>query len=134
MSKKNVIARVGNFEITKDGGSEHEYLRIKTVSGDWGVMYRDDSEMYGKLMTMIRDKEYEKTLELHVLHLFYTTTILIDQQFALDFVVALEALRDRMAKAAKEPTEEEETEAIKEAEVMEDMQKLASELGTDVEK
>lgn len=127
MSKKNVIARVGNFEITKDGGSEHEYLRIKTISGDWGVTYRDDNEMYGKIMAMVRDPEYAKTLELHVLHLFYTTTILIDQQFAMDFMIALEAMRDRMAKAAGEPTEEEEAEAIKEAEVMEDLKNLLTE-------
>lgn len=119
-----MIARVGNFEITKDGGSEYQYLRIKTISGDWGVTYRDDNEMYGKIMTMVRDKEYAKTLELHVIHLFYTTTMLIDQQFAMDFLVALEAMRDRMAKAQGEPTEAEEAEAIKEAEVMEDMKNM----------
>ncbi|MDE7346072.1 MAG: hypothetical protein K2N48_04930 [Muribaculaceae bacterium] len=116
MSKKNIIARVGNFEITKDGGSEHDYLRIKSVSGHWGVTYRDDNEMYGKIMAMVRDKEQAKHLELYVLHIYYTTNIVIDEQFALDFIIALEAMRDRMAKAQGEPTEEEEAEAIKEAE------------------
>lgn len=124
MSKKNIIACVNNFEITKDGGSEHDYLRIKSVSGHWGVTYRDDNEMYGKIMAMVRDKEYIKTLELYVLHIFYTTNIVIDEQFGVDFMIALEAMRDRMAKAQGEPTEEEETEAIKEAEVMEDMKNL----------
>lgn len=124
MSKKNVIARVGNFEITKEESPYYNYLRIKSISGDWGVTYRDDNEMYGKIMTMVRDKEYAKTLEMHVIHLFYTTTMLIDQQFAMDFLVALEGMRDRMAKAAGEPTEAEEDEAIKEAEVMEDMKEM----------
>ncbi len=119
--KKNVIARVGNFEITKDGGSEHNYLRIKSVSGHWGVTYRDDNEMYGKIMAMCRDKEH---LHLFVLHLYYTTTITIDEQFALDFMVAVEAMSERMAKAQGEPTEEEENEAIKEMEVLEDAKKL----------
>lgn len=126
MSKKNVIARVGNFEITTDGGSEYKYLRIKTISGNWGVTYRDDNEMYGKIMTMCRDKEYAKMLEWHVLHLFYTTTILIDEQFAVDFLIALEAMRDRMAKAQGEPTEEEEDEAIAEMEAIENAKKLLS--------
>lgn len=116
MSKKNVIARVNNFEITKDGGSEHDYLRIKSVSGHWGVTYRDDNEMYGKIMAMVRDKEQTKHLELYVLHIFYTTNIVIDEQFGVDFMIALEAMRDRMAKAQGEPTEKEEAEAIKEAE------------------
>ena len=31
--KKNVIARVGNFEITKESGAEHDYIRIKAISG-----------------------------------------------------------------------------------------------------
>lgn len=124
MSKKNIIARVGNFEITKDGGSEHDYLRIKSVSGHWGVTYRDDNEMYGKIMAMVRDKEQAKHLELYVLHIYYTTNIVIDEQFGLDFMIALEAMRDRMAKAQGEPTEAEEAEAIKEAEVIEDVKNL----------
>ena len=127
MSKKNIIARVGNFEITKEESPYFSYLRIKSVSGHWGVTYRDDNEMYGKIMAMVRDKEYAKSLELYILHIFYTTNIVIDEQFALDFMVALEAMHGRMAKAQGEPTEEEEAEAIKEAEVMEDMREILNE-------
>ena len=50
--KKNVIARVGNFEITKDSGAEHDYLRIKAISGSWGITHRDDSQMYGAWLMM----------------------------------------------------------------------------------
>lgn len=121
--KKNIIARVGNFEITKDGG-EHDYIRIKSVSGHWGVSYRDDNEMYGKILAMCKDKEYEKTLERHVLHLFYSTTFLIDEQFALDFMIAMEAMRDRMIAATPPPTEQEEDEAIREMEVLEEARQI----------
>ena len=31
--KKNVIARVGNFEVVKDSGREHDYVRIRAVNG-----------------------------------------------------------------------------------------------------
>lgn len=124
MSKKNIIARVGNFEITKEESPYFSYLRIKSVSGHWGVTYRDDNEMYGKIMAMVRDKEHAKHLELYILHIFYTTNIVIDEQFALDFMVAMEAMRDRMAKAQGEPTEAEEAEALAEAETMEDIKDL----------
>lgn len=118
MSKKNTIARVGNFEITKEESPYYDYLRIKSVSGHWGVTYRDDNEMYGKIMAMVSDKEHAKHLELYVLHIYHTTSIVIDEQFALDFMVALEAMRDRMAKAQGEPTEAEEDEAIREMEAL----------------
>ena len=124
MSKKNIIARAGNFEITKDGGSEHDYLRIKSVSGHWGVTYRDDNEMYGKIMAMVRDKEYAQTLEYTIVYLYHTTTILIDAEFANDYFSALERMCNRMAAAAPVPTEAEEAEAIKEAEVMKEAREI----------
>lgn len=124
MSKKNIIARVGNFEITKDGGSEHEYLRIKSVSGHWGVTYRDDNEMYGKIMAMVRDKEYAQTLERTIIHIYNTTTILIDNQFAADYLIALQAMYNRMIAASPVPTDEEYAEAIRETQVLEDAKKV----------
>ena len=41
------FARVGNFEITKESGAEHDYIRIKAISGSWDITHRDDSPMYG---------------------------------------------------------------------------------------
>ena len=123
-NKKNIIARIGNFEITKDCGPEHDYLRIKSVSGHWGVTYRDDNEMYGKITAMVRDKEYAQTLEFTIVYLFHTTTMLIDAEFANDYFSALERMRDRMAAAIPVPTDEENAETIKEVEVMEDMREL----------
>ena len=128
MSKKNIIARVGNFEVSKESSPYFDYLRIKTISGHWGIMYREDSEMYGKIMAMVRDKEQAKHLELYVLHIYYTTNIVIDEQFGLDFMNALEAMRDRMAKAQGEPTDEEESESIKEVEMLENARGLMKDL------
>lgn len=124
MSKKNIIAKVGEFEITKDGGSEHDYLRIKSTSGHWGIAYRDDNEMYGRIMAMVRDKEYAQTLEHTVYFMFHNTTILIDRQFALDYFAALEAMKNRMEAAIPDPTEEEEDAALEEAEVFEEIKNI----------
>lgn len=125
--KKNVIAKIGEFELTKDCGAEHDYLRIKSVSGHWGVTYRDDNEMYGKIMAMVRNKEYAQTLEHTIVYLYHCTSVLIDEQFAVDFITALAAMRDRMAVATPLPTEEENNEAIKEAEILENAQKILNE-------
>lgn len=124
MSKKNILARVGNFEITKDGGSEHEYLRIKSISGHWGITYRDDNEMYGKIMAMINNEDYADTLEHTIVYLYHCTTILIDKQFGIDFLIALEAMKDRMIASSPLPTEKEEAEAITEVEIMEETKKI----------
>ncbi len=124
MSKKNIIARVGNFEITKDGGSEHDYLRIKSVSGHWGVTYRDDNEMYGKIMAMVRNEEYHETLQMTVLYIYYASSTLIDSEFAKDYFTALEAMRDRMAEIKPNPTEEENNAAIDEVAIMEEAKKV----------
>lgn len=121
MSKKNIVAQVGAFEITKDCGTEHDYLRIKSKAGHWGISYRDDNEMYGRIMAMVRDKEYAKTLEFTIVYMYECTSMLVDGQFAIDFMTALNAMKERIAASIPEPTEEEEAEAIKEAEVMEDM-------------
>lgn len=124
MKKKNIIAKVGEFEITKDGGAEHDYLRIKSTSGNWGLTYRDDNEMYGKIMAMVRDKEYAETLERTIYFMYHNTTILIDAQFASDYFTALEAMKNRMAAAIPDPTEEEEDAAIEEIKVFEDLKDI----------
>lgn len=118
MKRKNLIKRTGNFEITIDGGSEYKYLRIKSVSGHWGVTYRDDNEMYGKILAMARNLEYEETLERTIVYLFHCTTMPIDEQFALDFLAATQAMKDRLANLIPEPTEEEEDNALNEAEAI----------------
>ncbi len=120
----NVVARVGNFEIVREEVSLHSYLRIKTVSGDWGVSYRDDNEMYGKVLAMRGDEGH---LGLFVTHIFYATSITIDVEFALDYVVALERMRDRMvahAEGAEEQSAHEE--ALEEMETLEDIREILS--------
>lgn len=124
MRKKNIIAKVGNFEITKDAGTVYDYLRIKSISGDWGVTYRDDNEMYGKIVAMCGNEEYQDTLEQTILYIFYCTNTLIDSEFATDFFTALENMHTRMVNALPEPTEKEQQDAITEIEVLEEGKRI----------
>ncbi len=120
--KKNIIARVGNFEITKDSG-EHDYIRIKAINGHWGISYRDDNEMYGKIMAAIKDPTLAETLEATVYFLFQFTNTMVDKEFVTDFAAVYFTMQERKGKEKPEPTEQEQADAIAEVEIMEEIKK-----------
>lgn len=121
--KKNVIARVGNFEITKESGPEHDYIRIKAINGHWGLMYRDDNEMYGKILASIKDPTLAETLEATVYFLYQFTNTMVDKEFTTDFAAAYFTMQERKAKSEPQPTEQEEADAIAEVEMLEELKK-----------
>lgn len=121
--KKNVIARVGNFEITKDSGAEHDYIRIKAISGSWGITHRDDSPMYGAWLMMCKDPEYRKGMEVIIAMSFHLTNSILDKEFVEDFFNALNAMGKRRVANAPVPTEQEEADAIAEVQMMEEVKK-----------
>lgn len=125
--KKNVIARVGNFEITKENGAEHDYIRIKAISGSWGITHRDDSPMYGAWLMMCKDPEYRKGMEVIITMSYALTNSLLDKEFVEDFFNALDAMGKRKVAAAPIPTEQEEADAITEVEMMEEAKKTLTE-------
>lgn len=124
MSKKKiVIARVGNFEITKESGAEHDYIRIKAISGSWGVTHRDDSPMYGAWLMMCKDPEYRKGMEVIITMSYHLTNSILDKEFVEDFFNALDARDKRRVANAPIPTEQEEADAIAEVQIMEEVKK-----------
>ena len=124
MSKKKiVIARVGNFEITKESGAEHDNIRIKAISGSWGVTHRDDSPMYGAWLMMCKDPEYRKGMEVIITMSYHLTNSILDKEFVEDFFNALDARDKRRVANAPIPTEQEEADAIAEVQMMEEVKK-----------
>lgn len=123
MSNKNIIARVGNFEITKDGGADHDYLRIRSIDGCWSISHRDDSPMYGIWMGMCKDPEYHKGMEVIIVMSYILSQSLLDEGFVRDYFDAVDAMKARRVAAAPEPTEKEEDEAIKEVALMKEAKK-----------
>lgn len=121
--KKNVIARVGNFEIHKECGPEHDYLRIKAVNGHWAIMHRDDSPMYGVWLMMCKDPEYRKGMEVIITMSYHLTNSILDKEFVEDFFNALDAMGKRKVEAAPVPTEQEESDAIAFSKMMEEIKK-----------
>lgn len=121
--KKNVIARVGNFEIHKESGAEHDYIRIKAVGGHWVIMHRDDNPMYGAWLMMCKDPEYRKGMEVIIAMSYALTNSLLDKEFVEDFFNALDAMGKRKVEAAHVPTEKAEADAIAEVQMMEEIKK-----------
>lgn len=119
--KKSIIACVGNFEIHKESGAEHDYLRIKAVNGHWAIMHRDDSPMYGAWLMMCKDPEYRKGMEVIITMSYALTNSILDKEFVEDFFNALDAMGKHKVEAAPVPTEQEEADAIAEVEMMEEI-------------
>lgn len=125
--KKNVIARAGNFEITKESGPEHDYIRIKAINGSWGIMHRDDSPMYGAWLAMCKDPEYAKGIEVRCVMEFTMSQMLYDEGFLRDWWKAIKDFNERKVANAPIPTEQEEADAIAEVEMMEEIKKTITE-------
>lgn len=121
--KKNVIARVGNFEITKERGPEHDYIRVKAIGGHWGVMHRDDSPMYGVWLAMCKDPEYKQGLEVRCVMEYTMSQMLYDEGFLQDWWKAIDEFNKRRVANAPVPTEQEEADAIAEVQMMEEVKK-----------
>lgn len=121
--KKNVIARVGNFEITKERGPEHDYIRVKAIGGHWGVMHRDDSPMYGVWLAMCKDPEYKQGLEVRCVMEYTMSQMLYDEGFLQDWWKAIDEFNKRRVANAPIPTEQEEADAIAEVQMMEEVKK-----------
>lgn len=123
--KKNVIARVGNFEIHKESGAEHDYIRIKAVGGHWVIMHRDDSPMYGAWLMMCKDPDpnAKKWLEMRIVMEYTMSQSLYDEGFVRDWWKAVDEFNKRRVEAAPIPTEQEEADAIAEVQMMEEVKK-----------
>lgn len=119
--KKNVIARVGNFEIVKDCSVEHDYIRIRAINGHWSITHRDDSPMFGVWIAMCKDSEYAKGMEVIITMSYTLTNSLLDEKFVEDFFNALDAMGKRKVEADPIPTEQEEFDAISEVQMMEEI-------------
>lgn len=125
--KKNVIARVGNFEITKESEPEHDYIRIKAINGHWAIMHRDDSPMYGVWLAMCKDPEGKHWLEMRTVIEFTMSQMLYDEGFLRDWWKAIDEFNKRKVANAPVPTDQEEADAIAEVQMMEEVKKTMTE-------
>lgn len=139
--KEDKWLQVGNFLLGIDKNAHGAYVVLKSVSQNWSVRWRDDTLMFAMMAnTMTRAMEDDNIKEyLHSLitMMFITTTYLHDlvalatkQQmpFCEGIAALLKEQTDYEASLDKQPTEEEEKEAlegvVRMREVEEELEKL----------
>lgn len=130
---KNVILRLDSFLITKETGAERNWVGVKSKDGFWSLRFRDDNPMYGKILKMAADEQYHVLLRHFINMSFSLTNIVPDGQFAKDFYVGLNAFVQRTIEHSKNPTEEEEKQAIEEQEVLYELQQELNDLTSEDE-
>lgn len=122
MSKpQNEIARVKNFVIFHDKGQLHNYIRVRTIDGAWGISYRDDTPMYGMWMQMARDKDYKQGIEIILTTGYILTNMPMDKEFVDDFWLAWDRWNHRRMGIVETPSKEESAAAAEEGLMVEQM-------------
>ncbi len=88
MSKKTNGIQVGNFIVTRDNGSEHDWISIKAVSGFWSMRFRDDNGMFSRIRELANNKELREYLETWIKVCFLISNATPDVKFMEEFLKA----------------------------------------------
>lgn len=113
--KSSKDIQIGNFIISKYG-TELQYIKVKTTSGNWSETYRSDTDQFKLLDEALNDKEEHVEKYLHTL---FTIHYIVcygfkDYQFMQDVIEANQRFSERSNKDAKVITPEEDQQIINE--------------------
>lgn len=107
MSKK-VPLQFGNFTITRDNSSEHDWISIKAISGFWTMRFRDDNEMFERIRLLANNKDFSEYMETWIKVNFLMVNCTPDAEFMKDFFEAYTKMNERLLSRRKEISEEED--------------------------
>lgn len=107
MSKK-VSLQFGNFTITRDNSSEHDWISIKAISGFWTMRFRDDNEMFERIRLLANNKDFSEYMETWIKVNFLMANCTPDAEFMKDFFEAYTKMNERLLSRRKEISEEED--------------------------
>lgn len=107
MSKK-VPLQFGNFTITRDNSSEHDWISIKAISGFWTMRFRDDNEMFERIRLLANNKDFSEYMETWIKVNFLMANCTPDAEFMKDFFEAYTKMNERLLSRRKEISEEED--------------------------
>ena len=96
MSKKTNGIQVGNFIVTRDNGSEHDWISIKAVSGFWSMRFRDDNGMFSRIRELTNNKELREYLETWIKVCFLISNATPDVKFMEEFFKSYSDLTERL--------------------------------------
>lgn len=107
MSKK-VSLQFGNFTITRDNSSEHDWISIKAISGFWTMRFRDDNEMFERIRLLANNKDFSEYMETWIKVNFLMANCTPDAEFMKDFFEAYTKMNERLLSRRKQISEEED--------------------------
>lgn len=125
MNNKKIIARVGNFIVTKENGNGMDWVSIKAVSGFWTFRFREDNQMYHTVVMLCENDNLHTYLEGWINSVYVLGNTTPDLEFFEAFYNAFDSMNNR--KKNKPVPEEEDKEILKEmkalGEIKEDLKK-----------
>ena len=128
--KKNVIVKIGSFVVCRDTSNEHDWISIKAINGFWSLRFRDDNPQFGKILEMARNPEYHDLLR-HIINMnFALSNTVPDGEMAKDFYKSLNNYVARTIARSKTPTAEMEDAALKEMQILHELQTELTEVIT----
>lgn len=124
MSKK-VPLQFGNFTITRDNSSEHDWISIKAISGFWTMRFRDDNEMFARIRLLANNKDFSEYMETWIKVTFLIANCTPDAEFMKDFLEAYTKMNERMLSRQKEISEEEDQAILAQEKVAHELKEQA---------
>lgn len=111
---RNLLCRLGNFEVTRESGKHHDYVRIRTSDGNWELWHRDDALQYGLWLQMVKDESMHVWLQMLCVMFYYITSLPQDKESVKAVFTSLNDLMQRIQARQLEHTQEESDEAVEE--------------------
>ena len=119
MNNKKIIARVGNFIITRENGNDMDWASIKAVSGFWTLRFREDNQMYHTVVMLCENDNLHAYLEGWINSVYVLGNTTPDLEFFEAFYNAFDSMNNR--KKNKPVPGEEDKEILKEMQALEEM-------------
>ena len=75
----------GNFTVTRESGKDFDWIRIKAVSGFWGISFRSDNEQFERIRMMANDKQFKSYFESWITMVYLVSNGMPDLDFMGEF-------------------------------------------------
>lgn len=122
-TNENRWVQVGNYEIGTEKSSKGTMLVCRSIACNWSVRWRDDTMMFGLMLSLARNENTHEYLHSLITAMFAATTyphdlVAITEKGEMPFMTGLIELIHKQneyeASLKPQPTEEEQQESIEE--------------------
>lgn len=128
---------VGNYEVGIEKSAKGTMLVCRSIACNWSVRWRDDTMMFGLMLSLARNENAREYLHSLITAMFATTTyphdlVAVTEKNDMPFMTGLIELIHKQneyeASLKPQPTEEEEKESLEEMRRMVEMESEMAEM------